>query len=995
MTAMAVVAAAPAMIATTTAAAASPLAVVRAEEAQLRNRDEHPQEEDHRPRRGQHQQQQQQRQQQQQQRRELKNHGWYGPPHAWESSSTSSSSSGKSGKSGGGGGKSGKSGNGSGKSGKSGNGPSSSSGSGEGWHGAWGGVRPGWYPGSSSSSGSSSTSSSGSAKSGKSGGGGGSKGSKGRSSSSSSHDDGGWGWDHHHNNEGWHGAWWPGSSSSGSGKSGKSGGGSGKSGKSGHSSSSSSSSEDHPHGSWHNNWSPLPWGTGGNNNGSSSSSSKSGKDSKSGKGSKSSSSTSGDWIFYLHAHPHTHEESSSTTSADSSSPGICAPGHDHGGLECDVQDGWDYCTEPGAIAECRSGYTCYDKELCPEFAPEGEHPVGVCDAHGKGLECTEVTTYCTKPGHHGECGHGRKCHDAGLCGHGGDGDYDGVCGSALHGGKHSGLDCLEVTTKCTAPGEKAECAYGAGCFDADLCHDTGDHAGFCGKKGKGGGGGKEDCDDISTYCDRPGEGGQCTHGSHCLDIDVCAPTSSPVTTKPPTPSPTVLALDEVCFIDGKIVDCAEWASLWGGDGHGDGWSADGHDNGEGEGDGSAWDGDGHGDDGSGDGKGHGEVITVPYTYTVDTDGTVDPESVVKPVENAILDDVADYIDENEEFGHFTGKITAAPGDEIADNDYCGDGNAVRCTVINGEMSVIVSKQDIDSESHDFDECEVLKLIKESMEDKDYSKDVDGVSGAKYRNSDVDCGKIIAGAAIVVQAEDDSLSAGAAFGMLAAAAALLALLFLLAGKFKRKSPPPTPVRDDISLISNSLNGSMYDDKIDPYANTIDVHKCTSIYCDCNKGGLGTTFLPAPKCVNVDIAKTMMDNGISPTAVDQVDGKFFNPSKDEDDSEADQASGLKQQDLSLFDQASDIEQQSDQVSSETRGSIMRVPIRSQLDDQDQDRPLTPVNEIAHDSEIDTELESVADDNDYSTVPPPPPLSSHPAYGQESGKVQPMGSNDEISI
>lgn len=239
-----------------------------------------------------------------------------------------------------------------------------------------------------------------------------------------------------------------------------------------------------------------------------------------------------------------------------------------------------------------------------------------------------------------------------------------------------------------------------------------------------------------------------------------------------------------------------------------------------------------------------------------------------------------------------------------------------------------------------DECDASHIIKKSMEGQDYSE-VDGVDGAEYRNSDADCQTIIAGANNVVVVQDKGLEAGAAFALLAMAAALVALAFLAYSKMRRRRRVPVQ-EQDMSLISTNLDGSLlYND--DPYANTIDVHKCASIYCNCNNELSDTTFLPAPK--KVDMAKTLAAQGISPTAVNEADGEFF---RDGEDS----AEGGARQ-----------------------GSIMRVPIRSQLEG---DRPLTPVNEIAHDSEIDTELEEsvVGEDmGDDTTVPPPPPIAFHP--------------------
>jgi hypothetical protein len=64
-------------------------------------------------------------------------------------------------------------------------------------------------------------------------------------------------------------------------------------------------------------------------------------------------------------------------------------------------------------------------------------------------------------------------------------------------------------------------------------------------------------------------------------------------------------------------------------------------------------------------------------------------------------------------------------------------------------------------------------------------------------------------------------------------------------------------------------------------------------------------------------------------------------------------------------------------------------------ERDHHLQPVNEVAHDSEIDTELESVADadDNDQTTVPPPPPLAFHPDYKRRTLYAQ--RDDDEESV
>jgi len=479
-----------------------------------------------------------------------------------------------------------------------------------------------------------------------------------------------------------------------------------------------------------------------------------------------------------------------------------------------------------------------------------------------------------------------------------------------------------------------------------------------------------------------------------------------------------MQLNEVCFLKGTIVDCDSWASDgwgsdghsggdgWGSDGHGDGWYGDGNgekdDDGDDDGNSTDWGSDGHKDDDKSsedddnNGGGKGDIISVPFTYTVGTDGKKDPESVITPLENAILDDVAEYVEDNDDFSSFTGKISAAPEDYIADDEFCGEGH-VRCSVVKGEMNFYIDESTMDDDAwagdgFNIDDCAAINIIKESMEGQDYSEDVEGVLSAKYKNSDSkECEEeVIAGAAIIMPTEtDDDSSAAAAFLVPFAAAALALLALLAARKFRRKPvavEEEPPVKEDISLISNSLNGSFLGggEYEDPYANTIDVHKCTSIYCNCNKDTSETDFLPVPK--KVDMAKTMMALGFSPTAVNQADGEFFcqpvaDEKEEEDDPELDHSGSF-----------------------ESKGSIMRVPIRSQLEQED--RPLTPVNEVLHDSEIDTELEeSVMGDqegtldgqtmNDETTVPPPPPLFFHPAYQQGTGQVHLKDSEDEISI
>ena len=285
-------------------------------------------------------------------------------------------------------------------------------------------------------------------------------------------------------------------------------------------------------------------------------------------------------------------------------------------------------------------------------------------------------------------------------------------------------------------------------------------------------------------------------------------------------------------------------------------------------------------------------------------------------------------------------------------------------MVKGEMSVFPSWGGDGHAAGAFGACSACGIVKDSMEGQDYS-DIEGVTGAKYRNCDAECdsGTVIAGAATVVPPQDDDLSGGALFAIWFAALAAIALLALLLARKRRK---PQEVNEDMSLISNDLDGNHYGDYEDPYANTIDVHKCTSIYCNCNSKSNETTFLPAPK--TVDISRTMSENGLSPLSA-VINQRTHEKSSDLNQEPAQEDSNLEYQ----------------TATNESRGSIMRMALAYQ--EETSDRPLTPVNEIAHDSEIDTEQESVADDE--TNIPPPPPIAFHPSYnkGQQS--------NDEISI
>ena len=280
------------------------------------------------------------------------------------------------------------------------------------------------------------------------------------------------------------------------------------------------------------------------------------------------------------------------------------------------------------------------------------------------------------------------------------------------------------------------------------------------------------------------------------------------------------------------------------------------------------------------------------------------------------------------------------------------------------------------DGHDMDPCLAADIVEASMEGNDYTE-VDGVTGAKYRNSDDgNCTLVIDSSAATV-VKDEDLSAAALFAIWLAAFALIALAFLLLRK-RKQAQQRALESDDMSLISNDLNGSMPDFD-DPYANTTDVHQCTSKLCTmCNNGLQDTRFLPAPKRVNMKKVieaneMCMPCDTISPTGVDQTHGDFFNQESKDEHSD-------------VMELPPDI---SHQESANTRGSIMRVPFFQ----AERDQHLQPVNEVAHDSEIDTELESVADDTDQTTVPPPPPLAFHPAYKQRTLYTQ--RDDDEESV
>eukprot|EP01082_Thalassiosira_pseudonana_P013699 g11985.t1.2.5e17418b g11985 g11985.t1 contig6:993023-994787(+) len=520
--------------------------------------------------------------------------------------------------------------------------------------------------------------------------------------------------------------------------------------------------------------------------------------------------------------------------SDHNSPGICAPDFHSGGLDCghDSDDvDFKYCSEPGSDGECGSGFSCYDKKLCPKYSYEGGYfsPEGVCDDNGKGLDCADVTTYCTEPGGHGECGAGRQCHDAGLCGYGGKGldDYDGVCGAAYGGIHGGGLDCGEVSTSCTDVGSKAECAHGATCFSSGMCHESGKHAGVCGS---------DDgffCDGVKTYCSSPGESGQCGSGKSCYDAGLCHGSGSdyPGVCAPKEGKGGLECgdVDQYCTEPGSQGECGEghtcYASdiCYGGDSHGASGAVCFL----------------NGDKVSCSGNPEGDAVYVQFSYSAETSG-VDPDDVVGPLEDKILSAVADHVSSG--YGGSVTMISSDPSDYIKDDEACSTKySGDKCSVIKGEMTVYAN-------GHELDACEYADIVEYSMYDKDFSN-VHGVEKAEYIRAESSCNtNAIIGSGNA--AEDESLGAGAMIGLAMLAAALAAIALLAARRLRRK-PATDKDFDIVSLDSNE--GRFLGMGNDPFASTVDVHKCTSMYCNCNKGLGGTTFIPAPK--KADMNKTL--------------------------------------------------------------------------------------------------------------------------------------------
>ena len=276
-----------------------------------------------------------------------------------------------------------------------------------------------------------------------------------------------------------------------------------------------------------------------------------------------------------------------------------------------------------------------------------------------------------------------------------------------------------------------------------------------------------------------------------------------------------------------------------------------------------------------------------------------------------------------------------------------------CSIIKGEMTVY-------ADSHAMDACDYSKVVQDSMDSSDFSH-IDGVEKTEYLDSSscADASKTISGEAAVV--EEDSLSAAAMIGFAMLAAFLAAAALLLARKFRRNN-----ANRDIDLISvdTDFSGNRYEQ--DPFASTVDVHKCTSMYCNCNKGGSGTTFLPAPRKANMD--KVLKNQGIdvSPTGVDEAQGFFVGDPEP------------------LGKVSTDSDLDTSQNAPEGQDNIIRAAPHAPASEME----LEPVREVDNDSQIDTEWESEGEE-DLESIPPPPPLP--PGKKLKNGSL----ASDEMSI
>ena len=305
-------------------------------------------------------------------------------------------------------------------------------------------------------------------------------------------------------------------------------------------------------------------------------------------------------------------------------------------------------------------------------------------------------------------------------------------------------------------------------------------------------------------------------------------------------------------------------------------------------------------------------------------------------------------------GYVTAGSGSSGGDSYALVGYGGSGSSAAGNGGSGSgSSYTVASANIANYASDggygLDKCAGATLIHDSMEGNDYS-DVDGVKNVQFKqNTSCPPPAVIAAAKAAPVAVSEGPSTGELVGGAIGAALLFALLLLFARRFRRKDE-----REEFSLTDSSL-GLEYKD--DPYANTVDVHKCTSMYCNCNRSLENVSFIPAPPSGDLSQARAVA--GLSPI-------------------ETDKGSWYPEAAMSV---AGD--------DSVNEGHVGRsyLPVEQ--------RPLRTVSEVPHDSEIDTELESMEGNDDATSIPPPPPSSFHPPSGHGQAQSSHYHEYDEMSI
>jgi len=273
-----------------------------------------------------------------------------------------------------------------------------------------------------------------------------------------------------------------------------------------------------------------------------------------------------------------------------------------------------------------------------------------------------------------------------------------------------------------------------------------------------------------------------------------------------------------------------------------------------------------------------------------------------------------------------------------------------------------------------------------MSGNDHSN-VNGVKNVEFKEKK-SCPAIVASQTAIVEEGGDNM--GLLVGL--PLALLLALLALFAARRRRRDD-----REEFSL-SSGLDDFMgtHDD---PYASTIDVHKCTSMYCNCNKALENVSFIPAPR--NADLAQARALAGLA--AVVAADEGDWYPEAQMHDVDSDTVTGVHNGstngDVSI-PPPPPLGAPPETSVPVVAAAAAAIPVDSRSYLPVEQRPLRTVSEIPHDSEIDTELESDGEDDATSVPPPPPPMAFHPSYGEQLGRQaqSPLSDDpvdDEMSI